>query len=130
VKPTPEQEKLISDRNLAILATVRKDGTPQLTPINYAYENGEILISITKTRAKYKNLRRSPKLSFCVIDPSGRPYVTVYGRARIEEEDIVERTAAIYRRITGDQPLPENFADALREQQRVVIILTPERFVP
>lgn len=127
--PTPEQEQLIREQKLAVLATLRRDGTPQLTPINYAYENGEILISTTKARAKYKNVRRNPHVSFCVIDPAGRPYVTVYGRARIEEQDIVEGTATIFRRIS-DRPLPENFGDALREQQRVLIILTPERFVP
>ena len=127
--PTPEQDQLMREQNLAILATLRKDGTPQLTPINYAYRDGSIMISTTRERAKYPNLRRDPRVSLCIIHPSGRPYVTVYGRARIEEEDIVEGTAEIFRRISG-RPLPEDFAQRLRDQKRVLVVVTPERFVP
>ena len=126
---TPDQERVIREQKLAVLGTIRKDGTPQLTPINYIYQDGAILISTTKTRAKYRNVRRDPRVSFCVIDPAGRPYVTVYGRARIEEDDIVEGTKAIFR-VIYDGPLPDNFAGSLREQQRVLIIVTPEKFVP
>ena len=126
--PTAEQERLIQEQNLAIIATLRKDGTPQLTPINYAYRDGQVLISTTRERAKYRNLRRDARLSLCIIHPSGRPYVTVTGRARIEEEDIADRTAEIFRRIY-DRPLPDGFAERLREQQRVLVVVTPERFV-
>ena len=38
--PTSEQEALIQEQSLGILATVKKDGSPQLTPIYYAYEDG------------------------------------------------------------------------------------------
>ena len=38
-----QQEQLIQEQNLAILATLRKDGTPQPTPINYAYHDGKFL---------------------------------------------------------------------------------------
>ena len=126
---TPEQEQLIQEQNLAILATLRKDGTPQLTPINYAYRDGNILISTTRERVKYPNVRRDPRVSLCIIHPAGRPYVTVFGRARIEERDIVDGTAEIFRRIS-DRPLPDDFAQRLRDQKRVLIIVTPERFVP
>ena len=127
--PTPEQDQLIQEQNLAILATLRKDGTPQLTPINYAYRAGSVLISTTRDRAKYWNLRRDPRVSLCVMHPSGRPYLTVFGRARIEEDDIVDGTAEIFRRIS-ERPLPEDFAQRLREQKRVLIIVTPERIIP
>lgn len=127
--PTPEQDQLIRKQKLAILATLRRDGTPQLTPINYAYRDGSILISTTRQRAKFPNVRRDPRVSLCITHPSGRPYVAIYGRARIEEDDIVESTAEIFRRIS-DGPLPEDFADRLREQQRVLVIVTPERFIP
>jgi PPOX class probable F420-dependent enzyme len=127
--PTPEQEALLRDERLAVLATVRRDGSPQLTPVNYVYQDGTILISITRDRAKYHNIRRDPRVALCIMRPEGRPYLTVFGRARIEEQDIVEGTAAIFRRIS-DRPLPENFAELLAQQRRVLLIVTPERFVP
>ena len=129
MQPTPEQEQIIRGEKIAVFATVRADGTPQLTPVNYVYQDGVFLLSTTRDRAKYPNVRRNPKVSLCIIRPESRPYVTVFGQARIEEQDIVEGTAAIFRSMT-DRPLPEDFAEVLRQQKRVLIIVTPERFVP
>ena len=74
--PTLEQEALIQEQPLGILATVKKDGSPQLTPIYYAFENGQILISITKTRVKYHNITRNPQISMCIVKPESRPEET------------------------------------------------------
>ena len=126
--PTPEQERLIQEQNLAILATLRKDGTPQLTPINYAYVGGKVLISTTRDRAKYRNVRRDQRVTLNVIHPSGHPYVTVYGRARIEEDDIVDGTAEIVRRM--NRPVADDLEQRLRADKRILLIVTPERFAP
>ena len=127
--PTPEQEQIAREENLAVMATVRKDGSAQLTPINYAYVDGKFLISTTKDRVKYHNVRRNPKVSLCIIRKEWHPYVTVYGTARIAESDVLEGTAAIFKRMS-DRAVPDNFAQALKEQRRVLIIVTPERYSP
>jgi PPOX class probable F420-dependent enzyme len=128
VKPSPEQESILREEKLGLLATVRRSGGPQVTPVNFFYDGNEVVISITKDRAKYRNIRRNPAVSFCVLRPEGSPYVTVYGSARIEENDIVEGTARLMRLVYERAP-PENFADVLREARRVLVFLTPERFV-
>lgn len=127
--PTPEQEQIIAGETIGLMATLRRDGTPQLTPINYAYKGGLFLVSTTRDRAKYHNVRRNPNVSLCIVKEGWRPYVTVYGTARIEEVDIAEGTAAIARRMS-DRELPDNFAELLRRQKRVLITVTPQRFVP
>lgn len=127
--PTAEQQQLIEGEKLAVMATVRRDGGPQLTPIYYAYVDGRFLISTTRDRAKYKNVRRNPQVSLCIVRPEGRPYLTVTGRAEIEETDIEQGTAEIFRRMS-DRPLPEDFSEELRQQGRILIIVTPERFSP
>lgn len=129
MEPTPEQAALIEEQPLGILASVKKDGSPQLTPVYYAYEDSQIIISITRTRAKYHNVKRNPQVSLCVVKEGGRPYVTIYGRADVEEEDIVEGTKAVFQRFST-AALPDNFEQALREQQRVLLKITPEAFVP
>ena len=127
--PTPEQEAIIREERLAVLGTVRRDGAPQLTPVNYVYRDGRFLLSTTRDRAKYHNVRRNGRVSLCILRAEGRPYVTVYGRAQIEEGDITEGTAEIFRRLS-DRPLPENFAEVLRQQRRVLIVVIPERCLP
>ena len=119
----------MQQEKLAILATLRRDGSPQLTPINYVYRDGRFLISTTRDRVKYHNVRRNRQVSLCILRPEGRPYVTVFGHAEVEEDDIADGTAEIFR-LLSDRPLPANFAEVLREQRRVLIVVTPERFVP
>ena len=129
MKPTPEQEKIVQEEQIAGMATVRRDGSAQLAPINYAYVDGRFLISTTKDRARYHNLRRNPSVTLCIVQAGGRPYVTVSGRAEIKEKDIADGTAHIFRRMS-DRPLPDDFADVLQKQRRVLITVTPERFIP
>ncbi len=129
MKPTLEQEKIVQEEQIAVMATVRRDGSAQLAPINYAYVDGRFLISTTKDRARYHNIRRNSSVTLCIVQTAGRPYVTVSGRAEIEEKDIADGTAQIFRRMS-DRPLPENFAVVLQKQRRVLITVTPERFIP
>ncbi len=129
MKPNDEHEKIIREEQIAVMSTVRKDGSAALAPINYAYDDGRFLVSTTKDRARYHNIRRNPSVTLCIVQAGGRPYVTVFGRAEIEETDIVDGTAKIFRRMS-DRPVPDNFADVLRQQKRVLITVTPERFVP
>jgi PPOX class probable F420-dependent enzyme len=129
-QPTPEQREIIDAETIGVLSAHRRSGAAQLTPVNYAYVDGNILISITRDRAKYPNIKRNPSVSFLIVRPGWRPYVTIYGAARVEEEDIVNGTAAIARRMRPDREIPDNFADILKQQKRVLVILTPERFVP
>ena len=75
--PTPEQEQIIREEQIGVLATLRRDGSPQLTPVNYAYLDGRILISTTRDRAKYLNVRRNPLVSLCVVRAGGRPRYVV-----------------------------------------------------
>jgi PPOX class probable F420-dependent enzyme len=125
---TAEQQQLIDEEKIGVLGTVRRDGSPQLTPVNFAYEDGRFLFSTTRDRVKYHNVRRNANVSFCLAKAGWYPYFTVYGKATIEEQNIVEGTAAIMRKMGRE--VPPNLGEALAQQKRVLIILTPERFVP
>src|SRR4029077_3693617 len=52
---------LIRRRNEGILVTQRRDGRPQLSNVNYAFDPGSLVIRISTTndRAKVSNLRRN-----------------------------------------------------------------------
>ena len=93
------------------------------------YEDGKILISANKWKQKTLNIQRDPRVTLCVLQEEPRfRYLQVSGRAVVTEEDLVETSTRIYHRHTAE--LRENFAEWLKEQERVVLVLTPEQASP
>src|ERR1700682_748830 len=54
---------VISGSSLGVLATIKRDGRPQLSNVSYHFDprNLVIQVSITEPRAKTRNLRRAPR---------------------------------------------------------------------
>ena len=69
-----------------IFATNRTKGPPQITAVWYLYEDGKIHIMILADSAKYRSIKRDPRVSICVDGghPDGRA-VTIYGTAEVVE---------------------------------------------
>ncbi len=55
-------QELLAPSRIAMVATIRPDGTPQLTPNWYRFHGGRLTMSTTKQRVKYRNLSRDPRL--------------------------------------------------------------------
>ncbi|HET9200022.1 MAG TPA: PPOX class F420-dependent oxidoreductase [Dehalococcoidia bacterium] len=124
-------DRFFRDQRLAVLGTIKSDGAPQLSPVYFAWDGKLIYLSITRTRAKYHNIRRDPRVTLCVLQDTP-PYqaVTVYGDAEIEEEDILDHTLAVVHKFRpGTEMDRDAFLEELRRQQRVVVKITPSRFV-
>ncbi|MGH2448990.1 MAG: PPOX class F420-dependent oxidoreductase [Chloroflexota bacterium] len=74
-------ESFLHTHHQATFATIRKDGRPQLSSVVAAYRNGQLWISITEDRAKYKNLKRDPRCTVLVLGDTFWQYLTVSGTA-------------------------------------------------
>ena len=123
---TPEQEAFLREHRFCVVSTLRKDGGPQSTPVYYLYEDGKLLISVTKTRKKTHNVLRDSRVSVVVLaEAFPFDYVQIMGTAAISEEDLVATSRRIWS--TFRPQLPEDFAQVMADQQRVVMIVTPER---
>ena len=87
-------DRLISDEvrafleqpRFAVMATINKSGTPQLTVMWYALapDTDTIILNATRGLLKERNLRRDPRLSLSVED--GQRFVTLSGRAELIED--------------------------------------------
>ena len=60
--------KLFEKRNLIFLATIMKDGSPQISPVWGDYEDGYILVNTAEGRIKHKNVLRDPRVAVSVVD--------------------------------------------------------------
>lgn len=124
---TPVQEQFLRDHRLAVLATGRRDGSPQVSTIMYALHAGEIVISVTRDRAKWQNAVRQPKVSMLVNE--GRKQLVVYGTARAVRDD--PERLALHKLIREAMGRPvDDEAEYLRlldEQKRVILAITPDK---
>jgi PPOX class probable F420-dependent enzyme len=82
--------KLFEEANLLFVATVNRDGSPQVTPVWTALENGNITFNTAVGGAKERNLRRDPRVALSIQDPDN-PYRYLEVRGRVAE--ITERGA-------------------------------------
>ena len=88
---------LLESTALALVSTLGPDGAPQTTPIWFLFEQGHVRFSLVEGRQKLRNLRRDPRLSVVVIDPT-RPthYVELRGTVDLtpDPELALERAVA------------------------------------
>src|SRR3990172_1690284 len=97
---TKEQtEVFFKEQRNAVVATIRKDGAPQLTPVWFEWDGRVFRFSITKDRAKYPNLRRDARIALCIDEDQASPrrYAAAYGRAELDDrpEAILEPIRSI-----------------------------------
>ena len=114
-----------------ILATGRKDGSPQQSMIGYTIdEDGRIIISLKHDRAKWKNVLQQPKVSLSVS--SGRDCLIIYGSVETIAEDPLraELTADVVAKLRGvERPDPTTLTEFLDEQKRTVLRITPDKTI-
>lgn len=122
---------VITGNSLGILATIKRDGRPQLSLVAYHFDPRALSIeaSVTETRAKTRNLRRDPRASLMVNSEDGWSYAVAEGDAVLSPcatgsgDDTVESLIALYRSIAGEHPDWDEFRQAMVVERRVLLRL-------
>jgi PPOX class probable F420-dependent enzyme len=124
-----DPDTFLRDHLWAVLATGRRDGSPQQSMVGYCVDDhGRIVISVKSYTAKWKNALRQPHVSFTV--PDGRAHLVVYGDAEAIDADPerAELTADVFARLSNTpRPDPSSIVALLDEQQRTVLRITPTK---
>ena len=101
--PGPELLAFLTERHLATLTTLRRDGSPHVVPVGVTYDPATRTARVitSGTSAKARHVRDGqPRVAVCQVD--GRRWVTLEGTAVVRDEaaavaDAVERYARRYR---------------------------------
>lgn len=81
----PDDIKSILDKKVfAHVATICKDGSPQVTPIWIEADNGQVVFNTAEGRAKHHNIVRDPRVAISLVDPDN-PYHMVAIQGRVVE---------------------------------------------
>jgi len=81
---TDTARQKIESANIAFLATLMPDGSPQVSPVWVDLEEGLVLVNTARGRAKERNCRRDPRVAISIADRED-PYNHVDVRGRVVE---------------------------------------------
>jgi PPOX class probable F420-dependent enzyme len=126
---------LLAQSRLGVLATIKSDGRPQLSPVTpfYDQEAGVLYVSMTEGRAKTANLRRDPRAALEVTSADGWSWATAEGTATLTGPSTypdgpeVEALVEYYRKAAGEHPDWAEYRAAMVSERRVLMAMTVER---
>ncbi len=126
---TPEEtERFLKEPHIVDLATVRPDGSPQVTPVWYQYDGGRLLVLADPSSIKVRNIRKDPRVSMSIATHwEPYKYVLVNGTAEISDEwdpELLWKMAVNYKGTLGGE---QYAARVEKEATFCLITVTPRR---
>ena len=123
---------LLVESRLGVLATIKSDGRPQLSPVMPFYHLGAgvIYVSMSVGSAKTANLRRDPRATLEVTSPDGTAWATAEGTATLTgpgaDPHGVEVQALVdyYRLAAGEHPDWDEYRSVMVSDRRVLMAMT------
>jgi PPOX class probable F420-dependent enzyme len=124
---------VIREQHHAVLATMRRDGTPQLSPVAATVDaDGRVVVSSRETAVKTTNVRRDPRAWLCVFPDGffGR-WVQVEGTVEVVSlPQAMDGLVEYYRSVAGEHDDWDDYRAAMQREQRVLIRLDLTRAGP
>jgi PPOX class probable F420-dependent enzyme len=115
---------VIAEQHHVVLATLRRGGTPQLSPVLAAVDGaGRVVVSTRETALKVRNLRRDPRAWLCVLPDGffGR-WVQVGGTVQVLAlPEAMDGLIDYYRRVSGEHPDWDDYRAAMQREARVLL---------
>lgn len=130
---TEDVRQFLRAHHRAVLATIRADGRPQMSPVVCAVDSGgRVLVSTRETAVKTRNLRRDPFASLCAFtDRFFGEWVQAEGTAEvIPLPDAMELLVDYYRLISGEHADWSDYRAAMVRDRRVIIRISLSRAGP
>ena len=135
--PSFDPHALLAASRLGVLATIKADGRPQLSPVMPFYDRsaGVIYVSMRAGLAKTVNLRRDARAALEVTSADGRSWATAEGTATLTgpggDADGPEVQALVdyYRLAAGEHPDWDEYRSAMVADRRVLMTMTVDHVV-
>lgn len=125
--------RVVTAGSLGTVATIKKDGRPQMSDVSYTAAGGVIRFSTRTALAKVHNLRRDPRVSMKVTAPGGAGYAVAEGTAELSpvswalDDATVEELVDVYRTIAGkEHPDWDDYRRAMVADGRLVVRIRVE----
>ncbi len=84
-KLSPKAVELLQKPFIAHIATVMRDGTPQVTPVWVDTDGEFVIFNTAEGRLKTNNVRRNPNVAVSVVDPQNANRGALVVRGKVVE---------------------------------------------
>jgi PPOX class probable F420-dependent enzyme len=130
----PRMLAFVAEHRWGVLATVKRDGRPQLSNVGYSYDAESQLfrVSVTADRAKTRNLQADPRVTLHVASKDFWTWVAVEGTAELTpvaadpHDATVEELITYYRGTGGEHEIWDEYRAAMVADRRLVVRFRPE----
>ncbi|MEO9277138.1 MAG: pyridoxamine 5'-phosphate oxidase family protein [Nitrososphaera sp.] len=124
--------KFLNSQKILRLATIDKTGNPHIVPVWYLYQNDKIYIGTNTKTQKAKNIKKNPKVAYCVDVGINSPDiigVMGVGRAKliVEKTKVKSIAKKILRRYFSS--LQNKSAQQLLSDTDCIIEITPKKVI-
>ena len=104
---TDKQAQLLLDKNFGCLATLKADGSPQVTPVWVDWDGEYVIVNTLRARAKPHQVERDPRVEIVVMSTEN-PYqhVRIAGTAELVDEGAEEHIDFLAQKYVGEETYP------------------------
>ena len=122
--PVEDARAFMRVHHRGVLATLRRDGRPQMSPVLVGVDDdGSLMISTRETARKTLNVRRTGWASVCVFeDAFFGQWVQAEGPASVESMPAaLENLVRYYKLVAGEHPDWDDYRAAMQRDRRVLL---------
>lgn len=123
----------LAGNNKWILSTTRADGRPQMSLVaGGMLPDGRMVVATYPSRAKAKNARRNPLTSVAVMGGEfNDAWVQIDGDAEVlDMPEAADVLVEYFRAISGEHDDWDEYRQAMADQGKCAIVITPTRWSP
>ncbi len=121
----PKVIQLLQDKNLVFIATLMKDGSPQLSPVWADFEDDYVLVNTAEGRIKHKNVLRDSRVAVSVVS-NNNPLDMITIRGEVVEI-IPDYDYNHANRLTKKYMGKENYPFKREGEKRIILKIKPEK---
>lgn len=131
-QPCPGHLDELRDRSVMVMATLHRDGRPQLSLVRPWFHDGVAEVSLTEARVKTRNLRGDPRAALLAAADDGQRFVVAEGRAHLSAVSTVPGDATglalarLYQALAGEHPDWDDYHHTMVRDQRLLATIKIE----
>ena len=118
--------KLFEGKNFVYIASLMKDGSPQVTPTWVDIDNDTILVNTAVGRLKHKNISRDGRVALAIADQDN-PYNMVTIRGKVVDQIIGQEAEEHIDKLAKKYLGQDKYPFRTPEERRVILKIKPEK---